>query len=236
MGAGTQNYTCASEGAVPVPVGAKATLFDASCLAASFPDLLHALPALVIELESPQIDFSLTLLSLFKNSVQLVQGHHFFEDTTTPVFDFQTNGRGLLAISKKIEDVPAPKDSPQGQFGAVDWLRLRTIEGTQGDIKDVYRVVTAGGAAPKSCKGRNGQFEIKYAAEYCTFSSPLLSLITYDGMLTLINRVLRLSPHMHIYIYICVCVRVCVNTDTYVHVPSVILGDRGAFFRRSLVN
>jgi len=169
LGTGTQNYTCASGATAPVPVGARATLFDASCLAVNFPEFLHALPALVVGLEAPQIDLSVTLLSLFKNSMRLVQGHHFFQDPTTPVFDFQVNGQGILAISKKAENITAPAGSYQGQYGAVDWLHLRTIAGTIGDVKDIYRFSTAGGAAPKTCQGRNGEFQIKYAAEYWFF-------------------------------------------------------------------
>ena len=53
IGRGTQNYTCDASNAtaVPKPTGAVAALFNASCVAASYPDVLHVLPGLALQFD-----------------------------------------------------------------------------------------------------------------------------------------------------------------------------------------
>ena len=53
VGRGTQNYTCDATNAtaVPQPTGAVAALFNASCVAASYPDVLHVLPGLALHFD-----------------------------------------------------------------------------------------------------------------------------------------------------------------------------------------
>ncbi len=51
IGRGVQNYTCdlANATAVPVSIGAVATLFNASCVAGTYPDLLNMLPRVALQ-------------------------------------------------------------------------------------------------------------------------------------------------------------------------------------------
>ena len=101
----------------------------------------------------------------------LMSGHHFFRDNTTPVFDLDLKNSAQYgyAVAKKDVATPAPTDAPKGPNGeaAVPWLRLKTIEGTTGGIRHVYRINTVGGTAPKTCEGRKpGVFSVEYAAQY----------------------------------------------------------------------
>lgn len=61
----------------------------------------------------------------------------------------------------------------------VPWLKLQT-QTPNGDVnpaddlggvKEVYRVNTAGGAAPSTCNGMPATFEVQYAAEYWIFGT-----------------------------------------------------------------
>lgn len=57
------------------------------------------------------------------------------------------------------------------------WLKLQTQnpngdvrpEDNKGGVREVYRVNTAGGAAPATCVGQKAAFEVQYAAEYWFF-------------------------------------------------------------------
>ena len=63
----------------------------------------------------------------------------------------------------------APADAPVGQnsegFGAVAWLKLLTRDGATGDLKEVYRVNTAGSNRPATGAAMSATFEVQYAAE-----------------------------------------------------------------------
>ncbi|KAL7272353.1 hypothetical protein RUND412_004844 [Rhizina undulata] len=173
LGRGTQNYTCASDDSTPVAAGAAATLYDASCLAANNPTLLHLLPNALLALTPKIASYLYTSLNLSP----LVLGHHYFApDASTPVFDISDPGSKRF-VGTKLESAAAPDGASKGvvgqDYGAVDWLRL----GKNYDVKTystgevawgkyVYRVVTAGGKAPTTCEGREKEFEIQYAAEY----------------------------------------------------------------------
>lgn len=104
-------------------------------------------------------------------------GHHFFEDTTTPVFNLDTTSENQfgIAMSKKNASMDAPAGSVSGQNnsgeGAVPWLYLNTIEGTVGNYTHVYRVNTAGGAAPSTCEGQSAAFQVQYSAQYFFYVS-----------------------------------------------------------------
>lgn len=80
-----------------------------------------------------------------------------------------TGDMGVAACSKEASTA-APENATKGQgvvsTGAVPWLKLKvkTMEGS--GIEEVYRVNTAGGAAPHTCEGMGGSFEVQYAAEY----------------------------------------------------------------------
>ncbi|KAL1969129.1 hypothetical protein VTN77DRAFT_383 [Rasamsonia byssochlamydoides] len=166
LGRGTQNYTCQSDNPTTVPTsnGAVATLFDASCLAAGYPALLRDLPpALMHVTHDAAVLAALTLgqLSASRNG-SLVIGEHYFRDSTTPFFDFRPFGHPEWIAAKSEESVPAPANISID--GSVAWLKLGYKDGC--GIKEVYRVVTAGGDPPSTCKGQPQTIQVDYAAEY----------------------------------------------------------------------
>ncbi|KAI0006942.1 hypothetical protein F4779DRAFT_594332 [Xylariaceae sp. FL0662B] len=174
IGRGTQNYTCdlANATAVPQLAGAVATLFNASCVASTYPDLLSILPKLALQFNlTAQEDARMGPTDL------AISGKHFFKNSTTPFFNLDTEQYqiGEAACSKKNQ-TDAPADAPKGQQGesAVAWLRLTTLDGSTGDLQEVYRVQTAGGNAPASCQGQPAAFEVQYSAQY-VFPTPPLS-------------------------------------------------------------
>ncbi|KAI1342233.1 hypothetical protein F5Y15DRAFT_413498 [Xylariaceae sp. FL0016] len=167
IGRGTQNYTCDTTNATAAPAadGAVATLFNASCVAASYPDLLHMLPKLALQFNlTAEEDAHMGPTNL------AISGKHYFHNTTTPFFNLDVNPQiqaGEAECAKQgAEDAPA--DAPTGQQGekAVAWLRLLTNTGATGDLQEVYRVQTAGGSPPATCEGMPATFEVQYAAEY----------------------------------------------------------------------
>jgi hypothetical protein len=168
IGRGTQNYTCdaGNVDAAPAAAGAVATLFDASCVAALYPDLLERIPgmALRFNLSDPE--------QLGASPLQPV-GVHYFSAKTTPFFDI---GQGVHVYSKKAADTPAPANAAKGQKGesAVAWLKLDAVEGTTGNVKEVYRVTTAGGAPPKTCENMPETFEVEYATAYWFWSGDII--------------------------------------------------------------
>ncbi|EOA90954.1 uncharacterized protein SETTUDRAFT_62459, partial [Exserohilum turcica Et28A] len=143
LGKGTQNYTCADTTSAPVADGALAKLYDVSCIVASNPSIkTSSLPANI-----PSI------------------GTHFFHDLKTPEFTLSNIGVTML---QKVQDTPAPNPDQD-----VKWLRLQTeATGTTTQIKEVYRVQTSGGVAPKTCAGKvPGQvFTVAYEAQYWMFA------------------------------------------------------------------
>lgn len=176
IGRGTQNYTCdvTNATAEPVAAGAVATLFNASCVASSYPDLLHQLPKLALHFNLSSTE-QLQLGSGSDWEQKLgptnlgISGHHFFTNATTPFFTLDTSRAALGTIPcNKTGTTDAPGTAPTGQQGegAVAWLKLQARSGATGNLQEVYRVETAGGSAPKSCSGLPAVFEIQYAAEY----------------------------------------------------------------------
>lgn len=76
-------------------------------------------------------------------------------------------GRVECALDAKS---PAPETASKGtnDLGSVPWLKLNATTG--GDqtwaYNEVYRIHTAGGAAPKTCEGIEGSFTVEYSAQY----------------------------------------------------------------------
>jgi hypothetical protein len=169
LGKGTQNYTCADSTAASVPKanGAKADLYDASCLAENYPDLLHSLPPILLDLNTDVEEYLLKRLRI--NQDKLKVGFHYFSNPTTPVFDFQRSKKGGIFVGLKTQNVTAPSTASYGENGAVDWLRINAIDGTTNGCVTAYRVVTAGGKAPATCEGLKKNIEVPYATEYCEF-------------------------------------------------------------------
>jgi hypothetical protein len=99
-----------------------------------------------------------------------VSGQHFFLNKTTPFFTLDTGGTQLgQASCTRNACVAAPADALIGQhgegFGAVPWLQLLTNPGATGNLKEVYRLNTAGGEPPTNCSNMTATFKVQYAAE-----------------------------------------------------------------------
>ncbi|KAL1882455.1 hypothetical protein Plec18167_002871 [Paecilomyces lecythidis] len=169
VGRGTQNYTCADSTAntEPAAIGAVASLYNATCIAANYPALISMAPGVVINIALPTKSSS----TLPPANLDLL-GHHFFEDSTTPVFNLDTTSERQygIAISKKKASMNAPSNAVKGQHnagnGAVAWLYLEAVNGTVGDYKSIYRVNTAGGNPPATCEGMDKTFTVQYSADY----------------------------------------------------------------------
>lgn len=165
VGRGTQNYTCADSTAQskPVAAGAVARLYNATCAAANYPQLLARLPNASLVFGSPAVeDEPLHPAPLY------FSGDHFFIDAKTPVFNVGTKSDFYgVAVCAKSDSSAAPADAPAGPngLGSVPWLKLADTGASTG-FKEVYRVNTAGGVAPASCEGQEAQFKVDYATEY----------------------------------------------------------------------
>lgn len=151
-------------------IGALATLFNVTCLAADQPDLLSKLPGIAVNLPAPSTSDSSS------PAYQDMSGHHYFLDSTTPFFNMDTDlhqyGTGSF---KKVNTSTAPTNAPLGQngqgYGAVAWLKLDAKNSTGQIFQEVYRVNTAGGNAPPTCSGMPAAFEVQYSAEYWLFTT-----------------------------------------------------------------
>jgi hypothetical protein len=163
VGRGTQNYTCADNKATttPVAVGALASLFNATCLAGPFPSLLAVMPGIALRFPVP------SSTDANDPAEALLAGHHFFSNSTTAVFNLDTNLHKWGVVScKKVGAVPAPNPTTD-----VPWLRLTALSADGCSLSEVYRVNTAGGQPPKTCAGMASKFEVQYAAEYWLYSA-----------------------------------------------------------------
>jgi len=173
IGRGTQNYSCSTtnSSAAPVAIGAVATLYNASCVASTYPTLLNLLPSVALTFNLTSTDQE----SLSPSNL-VISGHHFFTTTTTPFFNLDTDEMELgEAPCAKNASTPAPAGANVGQGGigngAVAWLKLNTKDGATGNLQEVYRVNTAGGSPPTTCAGMPATFEVQYAAEYWFWQS-----------------------------------------------------------------
>lgn len=174
LGRGTQNYTCADSTAnsIPVSQGAVADLYDASCLAAKHPELLHRLPGALVSLNKNLIGSAVSIISKMSRADILVGHHYFAPNNTVPVFDFRMKKpQPWILMGKRDQSVPAVTTASKGiatePNGAVDWLRIKAIASMSVDFKLAYRVQTAGGKPATTCQGQPESFEIQYASEYC---------------------------------------------------------------------
>src|ERR1700761_9687471 len=103
IGRGTQNYSCAdsTSKSIPVQVGALASLFNATCVAGQYPQLLAMLPGIAYNFPVP--DSTVGAGNLF------LSGHHYFTNTTTPFFNLDTDlHQWGTAGCAKINSSPAP--------------------------------------------------------------------------------------------------------------------------------
>ena len=164
IGRGTQNYTCANSTAqaVPVQVGAMASLFNATCLAAPYPQLLTVIPGIAVKYPVPTSSDTSSVANVF------LSGYHFFVDATTPFFDLDTSMHQWgTAACKKNNSSPAPDASAD-----VPWLKLVAKSSNGCTIQEVYRLNTVGGQPPATCDGQNATINVPYAAEYWFWATP----------------------------------------------------------------
>ncbi|KAF2740772.1 hypothetical protein EJ04DRAFT_507786 [Polyplosphaeria fusca] len=161
VGRGTQNYSCTpnSPASTPVAVGATASLFNATCSAVRAPAVLADVTKHALEFAVPTSEVAQRLLS----------GHHEFNESGSPFFTLGSDAtRWGWVNCKKNGTSNAPDDAAKGPngLGSVPWLKL---SGVDGDYKEIYRLNTAGGVAPKTCGSIQGNFTVEYAAEYWFF-------------------------------------------------------------------
>ncbi|CAG8971307.1 hypothetical protein HYALB_00001474 [Hymenoscyphus albidus] len=150
LGSGTQNYTCKAKDAkaVPVSIGAVASLGDGTCTGAKSTRALSLLPRLAMEYDIEALI-----------GARAGGGTHFFNGAGAPVFETPA---GTL-VGSKVAAVDAPKK------GSVPWLKLNAVGGSTNGLSEVYRVNTNGGSPPANCADSAASFEVKYSAEYWFF-------------------------------------------------------------------
>lgn len=148
-----------------MPIGAVASLFNVSCLAADSPDLLAKLPPIALDLPVPTSD------DADSPAMTMLSGHHYFIDATTAFFNMDTTAHDYgTGAFKKANSSDPPTAAPVGQFGqgygAVAWLKL-DAKNSEGQVfQEVYRLNTAGGNPPTTCQGQAAEISIQYSAEY----------------------------------------------------------------------
>jgi len=162
IGRGTQNYTCSNDTAIPSATGAVATLFNVTCLAGPYPQLLSVMPEIALRFPVPDPTNVLSPANLF------LSGHHYFSDVTTPVFSLNTNAHSWGTVGcKRLNGTDAPNKAKD-----VPWLKLSSKTRDGCTISEVYRLNTAGGQPPATCKGQPKEITVQYAAEYWMWSNP----------------------------------------------------------------
>jgi len=115
--------------------------------------------------------------SLKTQGYEHITGHHYFSEigeVNTPIFAFDqlsTESYPRAQVSK-LTGTDAPGSACPGSNGlpAIQWLYLKDTTGvSNGGIDTVYRVETAGGNKPSTCKGMKPTWEVQYAAQYWIF-------------------------------------------------------------------
>ncbi|KIY65377.1 hypothetical protein CYLTODRAFT_424379 [Cylindrobasidium torrendii FP15055 ss-10] len=155
LGLGTQNYTCSDEGKY-VSSGARAALFDTSCLAANYPDAFSVATSTVFEVISQDPEGFVDAFvggdwqqwaentTYYEDAPVSLVGEHFFiknaDGSISP--RFQVNDE--FVVGKLAQSTPAPDATK-----AVPWLELDGIDGTLANL--FFRTNTQGGVAPTSC-------------------------------------------------------------------------------------
>lgn len=163
VGRGTQNYTCdGSADSKPKAVGAVATLFNVTCMAAMYPDVTTKVPGMAVH-------FNLDAANRLGPAMLPVSGHHYFTAAGVPFFDLGSEGQ---LPGAKNTSLSAPPGAAVGQKGeaAVAWLRLLATKDATNGLSEVFRVSTAGGSPPETCKDLDGPFQVEYSAEYWFWS------------------------------------------------------------------
>ncbi|KAF2865390.1 hypothetical protein BDV95DRAFT_448492, partial [Massariosphaeria phaeospora] len=91
-------------------------------------------------------------------------GMHFFADLTTPEFDIPGVGN---TQAKKVDEMNAPNAAN------IKWLRLEAKQETSTSaVRQIYRLNTVGGLAPKNCEGQTpgAVITVQYQAQYWIYA------------------------------------------------------------------
>lgn len=173
LGRGVQNYTCAddTDGSKPVAAGAVAILYNVTCLAGPYPGLLDALPAISLKYPIPTEQQILD-----SEAHEFLLGHHYFTpNATVPFFNLNTvkHQYGMMAMGKL--DANDAKSDPATNVMNLQ-LGAKSRDGCR--VQQVYRLNSAGGQPPKTCKSMPKTFSVQYATEYWFWSDPAGQLKT----------------------------------------------------------
>lgn len=85
-----------------------------------------------------------------------------------------------IARVQKVNETDAPAPFVGG--ASIKWLLLKDTKGVSGEgINTVYRVETAGGNKPATCKGQKSVITVEYAAQCRYLSMVDLVAITNDA-------------------------------------------------------
>ncbi len=156
-------------GRISLPTYIRENLYDATTLAWTNTALLHTMPPLAVAQRVPP-----GYMALQGQHFEFI-GTHFFDAASTPTFIMDGLTPTRHAFMAKTLGVTAPAGAskgPQGT-GAVPWLDLNHKDGyLQGNVSQVYRVETAGGANYPNCTSVGVQI-IDYAAEYWFFNNAI---------------------------------------------------------------
>ncbi len=158
VGRGTQNYTCDGKAdSKPKAVGAVATLFNVTCMAAMYPDVATKVPDMAVH-------FNLDAANRLGPATLPVSGHHYFTAEGVPFFDLGSEGQIPCAKNTSVNATPQAAVGQKGE-AAVAWLRLLSNKDATNGLSEVFRVSTAGGSTPETCKDLDGPFQVEYATE-----------------------------------------------------------------------
>lgn len=126
-------------------------------MAAMYSDISTKIPGMAVH-------FNLDAANRLGPAMLPVSGHHFFTAEGVPFFDLGSVGQ---LPSAKNTSLSAPATAPVGQKGepAVAWLRLLATKDATNGLSEVFRVSTAGGSPPNTCKDLSGSFQVEYATE-----------------------------------------------------------------------
>ncbi|OAQ61587.1 malate dehydrogenase [Pochonia chlamydosporia 170] len=193
LGFGIQNYTCASVGATPTATGALAMLYDItdfypgqSKKSLSQKDW-DGLTSRALWTQNVPLNFNkssagrvdarypgASQTNPFTKDAPLCLrgmrelpflGHHLFTSAGVPNFILEGGKINMLAGKNAGVDAPTNADKGRDGTGAVAWLQLGAKDGSIGNAKLVYRVLTAGGNS-HGCAKAAGQDSTSYTAQY----------------------------------------------------------------------
>jgi len=162
---GYQNYTCSAQGTYTFS-GAKANLFDLSCLSESDHMAFDGIQDGAFDAWSKSSSDDMKF-----QEVPLKLGIHyniFFNGVLSPVWDFTKdsapNQPDAFVVGVRIANLMAPTGHQD-----VDWVQFKTASG--GLANSVYRTHTRGGQPPASCTLGSSDIRVKYVAKYWLYGS-----------------------------------------------------------------